>query len=139
MAAGLPQIPPGAMPPGAPPAGGPPSPGPSPISAMAGARPSPPGAGGMGDRMLQFLAGIGFKDFVKSMKTLRGGDEKGKGNPSQAGGLLQKLQASRALPQSAVTPGGAPGTPPMLQGGQPPGFLAMLAQLAAATQGKGGQ
>lgn len=92
----------------------------------------------MGGNILQFLAGMGFKHFVDSVKKLRGDDKKGDGKNSQAGGLLQNLSAARALPQNAMTPGGGASVPPMLQSPQgSPGFLAMLAKLMAATQGRG--
>jgi hypothetical protein len=90
------------------------------------------GGGGMSQNIMQFLAGIGFKDFVKSITQLRGGGKSGDKKPTQSGGLLQSLAASRALPQNAATPVGGGNIPPMLQGGQSPGFLAMLSQLAAA-------
>lgn len=126
------------------PGAGAPPPAPPPMQALAGARPPGPppmpggAGGGMSASMLQFLAGVGFKTFTETLKKLRGDDKKG-AQKSPAGGLIQNLANNRAMPQNAMTPGGQPGMPPMLQGGQSPGFLAMLAKLAAMTQGRGGQ
>lgn len=137
MAGFPPSLPAAAMPdgPGAPS----PAPGPTPMpaAALAAARPpAPPSGGGMGgmsQHMLLFLAGQGFKSFVESMKKLRGDDKKSD-KKTQAGGLVQQL-GMRQMPQNAITPGGGPVMPPMLAGGQSPGFLAMLAKLQAATEG----
>lgn len=135
MAGGLPNLPPDAMG-GMPGPGGPSGPGgpPPPIAALAAARPSPSSGGasggGMSQQMLMFLAGLGFKDFVKSLTQLRG--DKGKEKGSQASALQAKLGGMRSMPQNAMTPGGGPGLPPLLQGGPPPNLTAVLSALAAA-------
>lgn len=99
---------------------------------MSAARPNSGGPNGMSQSMLLFLAGLGFQHFTKSLDQLRGGKDKGGDKKSQAGSLLQTLAASRAMPQGAMTPGGDGGMPPMLAGGSGPGFIALLARLAAA-------
>lgn len=103
---------------------------------MAQARPQ--GGGGMSQSILYFLAGQGFKQFVDSMHKMKGGGDKGKGKAGGGGaeGLVQSLMASRAMPQAGVSPpSGA--TPALLQGGNQPNFLAMLAMLANKSKGMG--
>lgn len=108
----------------------PPSPAPSPVGMLSALRPG--GGGDMSHMILLFLAGLGFKDFARSVDQLRGSKDKGDKN-SQAGSLIQSLGASRAMPQGALTPGGGGGgLPPMLAGGSSPSFMALLARLAAA-------
>lgn len=127
--------PPGLMGPGQPPTPPGPSPAPPPAAMLAAARPAPPtqgsmAGGGMSQNILLFLAGLGFHNFAKAMKDLRpdkgGGDKK-----SPAGSLMNSMSGSKAMPQSVISPSGPP-MPPMLQGGMQPGFMGLLAQLAAA-------
>lgn len=81
--------------------------------------------------MLLFLAGVGFQHFAKSLGNLRGDKGGGKKN-SPAGGLVQQLMASRAMPQMAGMGAKPGGMPAMLGGGDNNGFLALLARLGAA-------
>lgn len=116
----------GPMRPPSPMAGGMP---PAPQTALAGARPNPAGAGGgMSEKVLLFLAGLGFQHFAKAMKEMRG--DKGE-KKSPAGGLMSSVAGSRTLPQNAVSPPSG-GIPPLLAGGTPLNFMALLAQLGAA-------
>lgn len=112
---------------------------PPPMAALAAARPPgpPPGGGNPASSMImQMILKVGLNQLQKTLKNLTG--EKDGDKKSQAGDMIQKLSAAKAMPQNAMTPSGVGGgIPPSLQGGPPPGILALLAKLAAATQNKG--